>query len=54
MRACHRVTRVARSIADMSGSETIEDDHLAEAISFRNTLAGAAGAARIRARPTGT
>lgn len=51
MRACHRVTRVARSIADMWDSETIEADHLAEAISFRNTITGAAG---MRTRPTGT
>jgi magnesium chelatase family protein len=51
MRACHRVTRVARTIADVSGSETIGADHLAEAISFRNTIAGAAG---MRTRRTGT
>jgi magnesium chelatase family protein len=51
MRACHRVTRVARTIADVSGIETIGADHLAEAISFRNTIAGAAG---MRTRRTGT
>lgn len=52
MRACHRVTRVARTIADVSGSDTIRAGHLAEAISFRNTLTGAA--AGMRNRPTGT
>ncbi|HKL63534.1 MAG TPA: YifB family Mg chelatase-like AAA ATPase [Woeseiaceae bacterium] len=51
MRACHRVIRVARTIADVNGSETIGPDHLAEAISFRNTITGAAG---MRTRPTGT
>jgi len=51
MRACHRVNRVARTIADVSGSDRIGTDHLAEAISFRNTITGAAG---MRTRQTGT
>ncbi|WP_405224921.1 YifB family Mg chelatase-like AAA ATPase [Lentisalinibacter sediminis] len=51
MRACHRVIRVARSIADVSGSEPIDAAHLAEAVSFRNTITGAAG---MRTRQPGT
>lgn len=50
MRACHRITRVARSIADLAGSEPIEAGHLAEAISFRNSLSGAG---RLREAPAG-
>ena len=34
-RGYHRVLRVARSIADLDGSETIRKPHLAEAIAFR-------------------
>ncbi len=34
-RACHRVLRVARSAADLSHSENIEQHHLMEALSFR-------------------
>lgn len=34
-RACHRVLKVARTIADMDGREQIEEDHLCEAISYR-------------------
>ncbi len=34
-RAYHRVLRVARTIADMEGSTTIEANHLMEAISYR-------------------
>ena len=41
-RGYHRVLRVARTIADLAGAETVSAPHVAEAISFR--LAGRAGA----------
>ncbi|MDM7916532.1 MAG: YifB family Mg chelatase-like AAA ATPase [Candidatus Eisenbacteria bacterium] len=34
-RAYHRILRVARTIADMNGDETIQVDHVAEAIQYR-------------------
>ena len=34
-RASHRILRVARTIADLGGSEKIETAHLSEAISYR-------------------
>lgn len=34
-RAWHRVLRVARSIADLEGSDTVEEVHVAEAVSYR-------------------
>lgn len=34
-RGYHRSMRVARTIADLDGAETIETDHIAEAISYR-------------------
>ncbi|MER2535434.1 MAG: ATP-binding protein, partial [Rhizobiaceae bacterium] len=34
-RAYHRVLRVARTLADLDGSETVGRIHLAEAISYR-------------------
>jgi magnesium chelatase family protein len=36
-RACHRVLRVARTIADLEGAQAIGNAHLAEAISYRAT-----------------
>lgn len=35
-RAYDRVVRVARTIADLAGTEEIEPDHVAEAVSYRN------------------
>lgn len=35
-RACDRLIRVARTIADLAGSESVQREHLMEAISFRN------------------
>ena len=36
-RSHYRILRVARTIADLEGSDNIEAPHLAEAIQFRNT-----------------
>ena len=38
-RGYHRVLRVARTIADLEGSEAVRKPHVAEAVSFRLTLA---------------
>lgn len=35
-RAYYRILRVSRTIADLSGAESIERDHLLEALSYRN------------------
>ncbi|SHF21950.1 magnesium chelatase family protein [Loktanella atrilutea] len=37
-RGYHRVLRVARTIADLDGSEAVRRNHVAEAVSFRLTL----------------
>ncbi|MGV6850259.1 MAG: YifB family Mg chelatase-like AAA ATPase [Marinibacterium sp.] len=34
-RGCHRVLRVARTIADLDGEDTVRKPHMAEALSFR-------------------
>jgi len=38
-RACHRVLRVARTLADLAGMERVEEPQLLEAIGFRQGLA---------------
>jgi magnesium chelatase family protein len=35
-RACHRILRVARTIADLDQADTLAATHLAEAISYRS------------------
>jgi magnesium chelatase family protein len=38
LRARHRCLRVARSLADLGGSEVLEEPHLAEALALRRAL----------------
>lgn len=40
-RAYHRVLKVARTLADLSGSATVQRPHIAEALSYRLNMAGA-------------
>jgi len=40
-RAYHRVAKVARTIADLADSESVEATHTAEALSYRSVAAGA-------------
>lgn len=35
-RSCNRILRVARTAADLDGSEKIREEHLAEAIGYRS------------------
>jgi magnesium chelatase family protein len=39
-RGYHRVLRVARTLADLDGSETVRRIHIAEAVSYRRTMPG--------------
>lgn len=44
-RACHRILKVARTLADLKGDEKVRNTHILGALSFRDGLAGASRAA---------
>jgi magnesium chelatase family protein len=37
-RSYDRIIKVSRTIADLAGTDVLDEEHVAEALSFRNTL----------------